>query len=65
MASNTRATHLVDWPTNSDPRGRLRSQRVNSSAQLALMVHHLSAKSWFDFNRFAHFLTTNHNAEAC
>ena len=38
---------------------------VNSSAQLALMVHHLSAKSWFDFNRFAHFLTTNHNAEAC
>jgi len=25
MASNTCATHLVDWARYSDPRGRLRS----------------------------------------
>lgn len=34
MASNTRATHLVDWARYSDPRGRLRSDGTN----LALII---------------------------
>jgi len=41
------------------------ANRVSSSADLSLMVHHLSTKTWFDFDRFVTFLTKNHNVEAC
>lgn len=41
------------------------ARRVSSSADLSLMVHHLSTKSWFNFDRFVTFLTQNHHVEAC